>query len=77
MLDGLTLKQRNLLRAIAINGGQGIHAEDFRRRHDLGAASTVSISVKLLRHKDLLDLEGHSYFIPDVFLKEWIKRNLK
>jgi len=76
ILEGLTLKQRNLLRAIAVAGGYNIHSEHFRKSHDLGAASTVAMSGKLLRNKELLEVESGRYYIPDVFLKEWIKRNL-
>lgn len=76
ILERLPLRQRNLLRAIALFGGRGIYSEEFRRRNRLGAASTVSMSVKLLMNKELLDIEDGEYHMPDVFLKEWIKRNL-
>jgi uncharacterized protein len=76
IIEALSLKQKNLLRAIVQSSTQNLYSEEFRRANNLGAASTVSISAKLLMKKELLDVENKKYFIPDVFLKEWIKRNL-
>jgi uncharacterized protein len=71
--DGLSPHQRALLRAIAVEGA-GIYSEDYRRRHKLGSASSVTRSMEALAAKELVDGTGGDRVVADVFLGEWLRR---
>jgi hypothetical protein len=73
MMDNLTLFQRKVLRAIARHGGENVFSDEYIRSNELVSASMLQKSLRLLRSKDLLDRETGRYFIPDVFLKLWLK----
>jgi len=73
MMDNLTLFQRRVLRAIAKHGGENVFSDKYIRSNELVSASMLQKSLRLLQSKDLLDREAGTYFIPDVFLKLWLK----
>ncbi|GHT88596.1 hypothetical protein FACS189474_4110 [Bacteroidia bacterium] len=71
----VTGKQLALLKAIA-KEGQVMEptASSFIREHNLGAASTVSTSLKSLLAKELLFNNKGNYFIYDRFFSLWLKK---
>lgn len=73
MVDNLTLFQRRVIRAIAKHGGENVFSDEYIRSNELVSASMLQKSLRLLQGKDLLDREAGRYFIPDVFLKLWLK----
>ena len=74
--DGLSLHQRRLLYAIASSGGNYIFSQDFIRDYNLGNPSSVQTSVRLLMKRQIIDKDKNTYFITDIFFKEWILRKL-
>ncbi|RKY52150.1 MAG: hypothetical protein DRP89_08130, partial [Candidatus Neomarinimicrobiota bacterium] len=70
--DGLSLHQRRLLYAIAAFGGNSLFSQDFISDYNLGNSSSVQTSVRLLMKRQILDKEKNTYFITDIFFKEWI-----
>ncbi len=74
--DGLSLHQRRLLYAIAAFGGNSLFSQDFISDYNLGNSSSVQTSVRLLMKRQILDKEKNTYFITDIFFKEWIRRKI-
>jgi len=74
--DGLSLHQRRVLVAIATHGGSSLFSQDFIRENNLGNSSSIQTSLRLLMKRQVLDKEENTYFITDVFFKEWIRRNM-
>lgn len=70
--EALAPQQRLVLLALT-QGGEEVYSERYRRRHGLGAASSVQRSLKRLIELDLVEstLRG-TYRIPDVFLRAWL-----
>ena len=69
--------QRNLLVALVEWGGRNIYSEDYRRRANLGAATTVQRAVQTLVERELVDLESSgAYIIKERFFEEWIRRRV-
>ena len=69
--------QRSLLVALVEWGGRNIYSEDFRRRANLGAATTVQRAVQTLIDRELVDLDGNGvYRIKERFFEEWIRRRI-
>jgi hypothetical protein len=74
--DNISMHQRNLLLAISLYEGKNLFSQDFILENNLGNPASVQTSLKLLQKKGILDKENGSYFIMDVFFKEWIKRRI-
>ncbi len=74
--DGLSLHQRRLLFAIAAFGGGALFSQDFIRNNNLGSSSSVQTSVRLLMKRQILDKEQNTYFLTDIFFREWIRRKM-
>ncbi len=72
----LPLHQKRILIAIASSGGENIFSKDFIRANDLGAVSSVQTSINLLMKKEIIEKEGNTYYITDVFFKEWIRKEM-
>ena len=71
--DLLTVKQRQVLTALArAVQGEKLFSMIFLRKHGLGSASSVQRIIHSLTKKDLVDKEGDSYGIIDVFFKKWL-----
>src|ERR1700716_2912306 len=69
--------QRNLLVALVEWGGRNIYREDYRRRGNLGPATTVQRAVQTLIDRELVDLESNgAYTIKERFFEEWIRRRI-
>jgi len=71
--DGLSLHQRRLLKAIASYPGSSLFSQGFIDANNLGSSSSIQTSLKLLMKRLVLDKEKNTYFITDVFFKEWIR----
>lgn len=72
----LPLHQKRILVAIASSGGEHIFSHDFIRDNDLGAVSSAQTSINLLMKKEIIDKEDSTYYITDVFFKEWIRKEM-
>ena len=69
--------QRSLLVALVEWGGRNIYSEDYRRRANLGAATTVQRAIQTLIERELVDLDGAGvYRIKERFFEEWIRRRI-
>jgi hypothetical protein len=69
--------QRSLLVALVEWGGRNIYSEDFRRRANLGAATTVQRALQTLIDRELIDLDvAGVYRIKERFFEEWIRRRI-
>jgi uncharacterized protein len=69
--------QRNLLVALVEWGGRNIYREDYRRRANLGPATTVQRAIQTLIDRELVDLEpSGAYVIKERFFEEWIRRRV-
>jgi hypothetical protein len=70
----LTLAQRAVLRAVVLQGGQGLLSSEVRLRHRLGGPSSIQTSLAALVKQDLVLKEGPQYVVVDSLLREWIAR---
>lgn len=69
--------QRSLLVALVEYGGRNIYSEEFRRRANLGAATTVQRAIQTLIERELVDLDRNGvYTIKERFFEEWIRRRI-
>ena len=74
-LDSLTLKQKQLLIALSKASPENkIFSGEFLRRNNLDSASSVQRTLSSLVDKDLIDKEGNSYMVLDVFFKKWLSQ---
>lgn len=68
-------KQKMVLVALAKNGpAKGITSSAFIRKYGLPSASTVQSAVRALLEKDFLTYELGTYYVYDLFLGYWIRR---
>ncbi|MBI3969797.1 MAG: ATP-binding protein [Chloroflexi bacterium] len=72
--EAITPHQRLVLIALVREAG-AVYSEAFRRRHRLGAASSVQRSLTSLVDRDLVEFTPPAaYQIPDPFFRNWIAR---
>lgn len=72
--EGLSTHQRLVLLALAGEPG-AIYSEEYRRRHRLGAASSVQKSIVRLLARELIEERADGgYRISGVFLRAWVSR---
>jgi uncharacterized protein len=70
--EGLAAHQRLVLLALASESGP-VYSEEYRRRHRLGAVSSVQKSIARLVARELIEqVPGNGYRIADIFLRAWI-----
>ncbi|MBI3976865.1 MAG: hypothetical protein HY331_01645 [Chloroflexi bacterium] len=73
--DSLPARQRLVLTALITSGGEAVYSEEYRRRHRLGAASSVQKSLELLMARDLVErMPEGTYRVADTFLRAWVSR---
>ena len=48
-------------------------SKDFIRKHDLGAASSVSTALEMLQRNELIIMEEGTYYIHEVLLSRWLQ----
>ncbi len=72
-LNLLTSMQFRVLKAVALNNGiDNPTSKEFLSKYDLGAASSVSQSIKSLADKEFIFRSETGYRLNDVFLAQWI-----
>jgi len=74
LLEGLTIKQKNLMCALAQEDYPEVFSKKFLEKYSLGASSSIQKALKNLQEQDLIQRDNGSYVIPDPFLKRWIRR---
>jgi hypothetical protein len=70
--DGASRAQRLVLQALAVEPG-GVFGAEYRRRHDLPAASSVQRAVSQLQADELVARTAGGYAISEPFLAEWVR----
>jgi hypothetical protein len=70
--DGASRAQRLVLQALAVEPG-GVFGAEYRRRHDLPAASSVQRAVSQLQADELVGRTKDGYAITEPFLADWIR----
>ena len=74
--DSLTDNQATLLSAIAQDKAvTSILSQDFISRHNLPAASSVSLALKTLINREFIYKYNGSYIIYDRFFGMWLRKN--
>ena len=74
--DSLTDNQAALLSAIAQDKAvTSILSQDFISRHNLPAASSVSLALKTLLNREFIYKYNDSYIIYDRFFGMWLRKN--
>ena len=74
--DSLTDNQAALLSAIAQDKAvTSILSQDFINRHNLPAASSVSLALKTLINREFIYKYNGSYIIYDRFFGMWLRKN--
>lgn len=76
LLSRLTLRQKNLLFALA-HAGSGVQptSGEFIKKYNLESASGVQRSLLSLQEKDILTNESGRYHIYDYFLLIWLREH--
>jgi uncharacterized protein len=69
----LTLNQKQALMALSkMLPEDKLFSHEFLKKHNLGSASSLQRTLISLVEKDLIDKEGDSNTIMDVFFKKWL-----
>ncbi|HZS03099.1 MAG TPA: ATP-binding protein [Chloroflexota bacterium] len=72
--EGLSVHQRLVLTALVADENE-VFSEAYRRRHRLGAASTVQRSLERLVERELVEFAAQgAYRVTDAFLRAWIAK---
>ncbi len=75
--DGLTLKQKRLLLALALKKKKDkIYSSGFLKKHRLDSSGTVQRGISSLLNKGVIDKEGDKVEINDIFLKFWLQKRM-
>jgi len=75
--DNLTLKQKRLLLALALKKpGDKLFSAGFLEKHQLGSSGTVQRGLKSLNSKSIIDKEGDSIEVNDIFFKAWLIKRI-
>jgi len=71
----LTMKQKQVLSALAKAAPtEKLFSSAFLEQYSLGSASSMQRTLRSLIEKDLIDKEGESHTIMDIFFKKWLIR---
>ena len=74
MWEELTIKQKNLMVALAKEESPEVFGKKFLETYGLGPSSSIQKALKKLLKKELIQQENGSYIIYDLFFKKWIRR---
>jgi len=74
MWEELTIKQKNLMVALAKEDFPEVFSKKFLETYGLGPSSSIQKALKKLLKKELIQQENGSYIVYDMFFKKWIKR---
>jgi len=72
--EELTIKQKNLMVALAKEEYPEVFSNKFLETYSLGSSSSIQKALKKLLKKELVQQENGSYIIYDLFFKKWIRR---
>ena len=72
--EELTIKQKNLMVALAKEEYLEVFSNKFLETYSLGSSSSIQKALKSLLKKELVQKENGSYVIYDLFFKKWIRR---
>ena len=72
--EELTIKQKNLMVALAKEEYPEVFSNKFLETYGLGSSSSIQKALKKLLKKELVQQKNGSYVIYDLFLKKWIRR---
>ena len=72
--EELTIKQKNLMVALAKEEYPEVFSEKFLETYGLGPSSSIQKALKKLLKKELVRQENGSYVIYDLFFRKWIRR---
>ena len=77
MYYGLSERQRQVLKAVAVEGkARQTQSVTFIKKYGLASASSVQSALRQLLDKDLITVEQGSYRIDDRFFGFWLKSQL-
>ncbi|MBW1705833.1 MAG: ATP-binding protein [Deltaproteobacteria bacterium] len=71
--EELTIKQKNLMVALAKEEYPEVFSRKFLETYGLGPSSSIQKALKKLLKKELVHQENGSYVIYDLFFKKWIR----
>jgi AAA+ ATPase superfamily predicted ATPase len=74
--EELTIKQKNLMVALAKEEYPEVFSKKFLETYGLGPSSSIQKALKKLLNKELVRQENGSYVIYDLFFRKWIRRTL-
>jgi len=74
MWEELTIKQKNLMVALAKEESPEVFSKKFLETYGLGPSSSIQKALKKLLKKELIQQENGSYIVYDLFFKKWIRR---
>ncbi len=75
--DNLTLKQKKLLLALALKKPDDqVYSAPFLEKYGLNSAGTVQRGIVSLLNKGIIDKEGETLEINDIFLKLWLIKRI-
>ena len=72
--EELTIKQKNLMVALAKEEYPEVFSNKFLETYGLGSSSSIQKALKKLLKKELVQQKNGSYVIYDLFFKKWIRR---
>jgi len=72
--EELTIKQKNLMVALAKEEYPEVFSRKFLETYGLGPSSSIQKALKKLLKKELVRQENSSYVIYDLFFTKWIRR---
>lgn len=75
-VEGLSLQQRLVLKALAREATSNAASRDYTRRHDLGSVTGINYSVKQLEKLDFIeqDKESGAWEVVDPIFSIWLSR---
>jgi hypothetical protein len=74
--DGLSSKQRSLLRGLAKVQKANIFSQDFLSQFRLGSTAGVQTAAQALVKKGLIERENGHYLFSDVFFVHWLREKI-
>ena len=74
MWEELTIKQKNLMVALAKEESPEVFSKKFLETYGLGPSSSIQKALKKLLKRELIQQENGSYSVYDLFLRKWIRR---
>jgi hypothetical protein len=74
--DSLTIRQKQIISAIAYKNGDKIFSREFLVQNNI-SASTIQKAIVKLYEMGIIEKENGGYIFSDIFFKKWILKNMK